>query len=430
MNFYIYTLGCKVNAYESEMMKEKLLEKGYFFKKENPDIIIVNTCSVTNVADHKSEKMVRQFKRNHNNAILVVCGCSAFHKTEDYERIGIDILIGNTEKSKIVELIENYLKTKKKYQKFYRERNLEFEDMRVDKFTTHTRAFVKVQDGCDNFCSYCVIPYVRGSIRSKDFNSVLKEVETLVKNGHQEIVLTGIHTGSYGKNTEHDLTDLIHEISKLENLKRIRISSIEITELNEKFLNELQTNSKICNHLHIPLQAGSDEILKKMNRKYNLEYFEKKLKEIRKIRPEISITTDIIVGHPYETEELFLKTVETAKNFQFSKIHVFPYSKREGTLAAKMEEQVKEEEKKKRSKILCSLSQDLEKEYAKKFIGRKVSVLMETLKEDSIGCTENYLKIRLKEKIPTNTFVDVYIKEEKDGLLEGSIDEESILIKM
>lgn len=419
MKFYIYTLGCKVNAYESEVMKEKMLEKGYLYEKESPEIIIVNTCSVTNVADHKSEKMVRQFKRRHQNAILVVCGCSSFHKTEDYEKIGIDILIGNTEKSKIVELIENYLKTNEKYQKFYRERKLPFEDMKVNKFTTHTRAFVKIQDGCDNFCSYCVIPFVRGSIRSKDFTKTIKEVETLVENGHKEIVLTGIHTGSYGTGTDHDLTDLIHEMSKLKDLKRIRISSIEITELNEKFLKELKENKKICDHLHIPLQAGSDEILKKMNRKYDLDYFEKKLKEIRQIRPEISITTDIIVGHPYETEECFEKTLQTAKKFSFSKIHVFPYSKREGTRASKMDQQVKEEEKKKRSRILCELSKKLEEEYQKKFVGKNMEVLIETSKEnESIGCTSNYLKVKLEERIPQNEILTVKL-ERKNGVIIG-----------
>ncbi len=418
MKFYIYTLGCKVNAYESEMMSEKLLSHGYIFSKENPDIIIVNTCSVTNVADKKSEKLVRQFKRNHKDAILVVCGCSSFHKPEDYQKIGIDILIGNTEKSQIVSLIENFLETRSPYVKFYKERNLPFEDMSVNRFTTHTRAFVKIQDGCDNFCSYCVIPFVRGSIRSKDFVETLNEVNTLVSNGHQEIVLTGIHTGSYGVNTPYDLTDLIHAISKNENLKRIRISSIEITELNDKFLKELKENPKICDHLHIPLQAGSNEILRKMNRKYDLKYFEEKLKKIREIRPSISITTDIIVGHPFETEELFLETIETSKRFQFSKIHVFPYSKREGTAASLMKEQVPGELKKDRSKRLCNLSLELEENYASKFLLEPIEVLVESL---GVGCTSNYLKIKLSESISPNTFVTVLPLQYENGILYGEV---------
>jgi len=416
MNFYIYTLGCKVNTYESEMMKEKLLSAGYSYHIESPEIIIVNTCSVTNMADHKSLKMIRHFKKNHPNAILIVCGCSAQNNQTVYQAMGIDILLGNRDKSQIVSLIENYLKNKDSYQKFYESRKLPFENMQVDKFTTHTRAFVKIQDGCDNFCSYCIIPFVRGSIRSKSFDESIKEVKTLVKNGHKEIVLTGIHTGSYGTGTEHDLTDLIHEMSKIENLERIRISSIEITELNDKFLKELETNSKICNHLHIPLQAGSDEILEKMNRKYNLEYFEKKLHQIRAIRPDISITTDIIVGHPYETEELFLKTMETAKKFNFSKIHVFPYSKRTGTKAAMMPQQVSEIEKKSRSKRLCLLSKELEKNYYSLFLGKEVEVLME---ENNIGCTSNYLKVFVNDNFLPNELIKVKIESFENGVLKG-----------
>jgi len=421
MKFYIYTLGCKVNAYESEMMKEKLLKQGFVYDKENPDIVIVNTCSVTNVADNKSFKMVRHFKKNNENAILVVCGCSSENKSTIYETMGIDILIGNNEKSKIVSLIKNYIESNQPYSKFYHTRKLPFEDMEIEKFTTHTRAFVKIQDGCDNFCSYCVIPFVRGSIRSKDFSLALKEIATLVKNGHQEIVLTGIHTGSYKSKEGYDLTDLIHEMSKLEGLKRIRISSIEITELNDKFLQELKNNPKICNHLHVPLQAGSNLILKKMNRKYDLDYFENKLKEIRTIRPGISITTDIIVGHPYETNDLFLETLSTAQKFAFSKIHVFPYSKREGTLSSMMEEQVSEEEKKRRSKELVSLSRQLEKEYAKKYLNQIVSVLIETSNEESVGCTSNYLKVRIKKTIPNNTIVNVKIKKMVNDELIGEV---------
>lgn len=416
MKFYIYTLGCKVNTYESEMMKEKLLEAGFLWSEENPQIVVINTCSVTNMADNKSKKMVRHFKREFPTSVLVVCGCSVQNNSRAYEDLGIDILIGNKEKSKIVTLIKNFLETKEAYQNIYTTRNLPFEDMRVCKFTTHTRAFVKIQDGCDNFCSYCIIPYVRGSIRSKEFSLVVEEVKTLVENGHKEIVLTGIHTGSYGTNTPYDLTDLIHEISKLEHLKRIRISSIEITELNDKFLEELKENNKICNHLHIPLQAGSDEILKRMNRKYDLDYFEKKIKKIRSIRPDISITTDIIVGHPYETESLFQKTIETSKKIQFSKIHVFPYSVRTGTMAALMENQIPEEEKKKRSRILCDLSNELEEKYYKSFIGKTLEVLVE---DKNMSCTSNYLKVLLAKEMIKNTEVMVKITDYQNGLLVG-----------
>ena len=247
--------------------------------------------------------------------------------------------------------------------------------MQIKKFQTHTRAFVKIEDGCDNFCSYCVIPLVRGSIRHKDFETVLKEVETLVLNGHQEIVFTGIHTGSYNSNG-HDLTDLIHEVSKIGGLKRIRISSIEETELTAKFLEELKNNPKICNHLHIPLQAGADEILLKMNRKYCVEEFKEKINKIREIRPDIAISTDVIVGFPSESEELFLKTIKTVKEISFSKVHVFPYSPRQNTKASLMKEQVLDKIKHERSKKLVNVSKELEKAYANSFLGQVMEILM------------------------------------------------------
>lgn len=418
MNFLIYTLGCKVNAYESEFMKEKLLAKGYIYSEENPDIIIINTCSVTNMADSKSKKMVRHFKRKNPKAIMVVCGCSSQNKFSQYKEMGIDILIGNKEKSKIVNHIETFRKNKQKYEMLCESRKLPFEDMKIDKFTTHTRAFVKIQDGCDNFCSYCVIPLVRGSIRSKKYEFAMEEIKTLVKNGHKEIVLTGIHTGSYGYNEGYDLTDLIHEMSKLDDLKRIRVSSIEITELNDKFLKELKENKKICDHLHIPLQAGSDEILRKMNRKYDLKYYEEKIKKIREIRPDISITTDIIVGFPSETDELFECTCKFAEKINFSKIHVFPYSKREGTLASRMNDQVDENKKKERSKRLVNLSLKLEREYAKKFLNTKMEVLVEN---DNFGSSSNYLKIKLLGEALPNTLIMVFNISYVNGFLIGKI---------
>ncbi len=423
MKFYIYTLGCKVNAYESEMMQEKLLKQGYLYEKENPDIIIVNTCTVTNVADHKSQEMVKRFRAHHKNAILVVCGCSSEKEKTVYQTLGIDILLGNKDKSKIVELLEEYLKNHHQITILNSTRNLPFEDMEVENFTTHTRAFVKIQDGCNNFCSYCIIPFVRGVPRSKDFLVALKEIQNLVNHGHQEIVLTGIHTGSYGLGTSHDLTDLIHEASKLANLKRIRLSSIEVTELNEKFMEELRQNPKICNHFHIPLQAGSDEILKKMNRKYDLKYFEEKLKEIRLIRPDVSITTDIIVGHPYETKELFECTIKTAKKFAFSKIHVFPFSKREGTASSKVPQkfEVSDSEKKMRSHLLCALSKELEVNYAKKFINKDLEVLIEKSDDISSGLSSNYLRVLIPKKIPNNTMVKVHITENEENKLKGEV---------
>ena len=420
MKFKIYTLGCKVNAYESEMMKEKLLANDYTYDEEKPDIVIVNTCSVTNAADHKSLKMVRHFKRENPKAILVVCGCSSQNDEKSYQELGVDILLGNQEKSQIVSLLEEFLQTKKPYIFISKERKLPFEDMQIAKFKTHTRAFVKIEDGCDNFCSYCVIPIVRGSIRHKDFKTVLQEVDTLVKNGHQEIVFTGIHTGSYFSDG-HDLTDLIHEVSKISGLKRIRISSIEATELNGKFLSELANNPKICDHLHIPLQSGTDPILEKMNRKYTIEEYKKIIKKIRQIRPNISITTDVIVGFPYETEELFKETLETIKEIAFSKVHVFPYSKRNHTKASIMPHQVEEKEKHERSRRLVSLSNELEDAYAKKFLGQNLEVLIEKSGEESMGTTSNYLKVKIHQNIPNNTCLLVHLDKVENGILLGSV---------
>ena len=400
MKFNIVTFGCKVNQYESNMMKEKMLSSNFFYEENMSDanIIIVNTCSVTNVADKKCLKMIRKIKREYPNALLVVAGCSSQNNQNVYEALDVDILLGNKDKSKIAELIKEYLDTEKKYVKFYNERDLEFEDMLIKDYN-HVRAFIKIEDGCDNFCSYCIIPFVRGSVRSKDFDTVIKEAKLLTEHGHKEIVLTGIHTGHYMSNN-HDLTDLINELSKIDELLRIRISSIEITELNDKFLEMLKINKKVCNHLHIPLQAGSDEILKRMNRKYDLAYYEEKINKIRSIRPDISITTDIIVGFPYETDELFSETLEFSKKMNFSKIHVFPYSIRVGTAAASMPNQVDEVTKKVRVKKLMALSKKQEKEYYEKFKGKELDILVEECDNNvSIGNTSNYLMVTLNENL-------------------------------
>ena len=400
MKFNIITFGCKVNQYESNMMKEKMLSSNFFYEEniKNADIIIVNTCSVTNIADKKCLKMIRRIKRERPNALLVVAGCSSQNNQSEYEALDIDILLGNKDKSLIADLIKEYIDTRQKYVKFYSERNLEFEDMLINDYN-HIRAFIKIEDGCDNFCSYCIIPYVRGSVRCKNFDTVIKEAKMLTEHGHKEIVLTGIHTGHYMDNN-HDLTDLINELSKIDDLLRIRISSIEITELNDKFLDMLGKNKKVCNHLHIPLQAGSDEILKRMNRKYDLKYYEDKINKIRQIRPDISISTDLIVGFPYETDDLFQSTLEFSRKMNFSKIHVFPYSKRVGTPAATMPNQVDENVKKERVKKLMDLSNKLEEEYYNKFIGKELDILVEECDNNvSIGHTSNYLMVKLNEDL-------------------------------
>lgn len=400
MKFNIITLGCKVNSYESNFMKEALVKNGFSFcnLNEKCDILILNTCTVTDTSDKKSLKEVRRLKRENPNAILVVCGCSVQNDKTKYDDLGINILMGNINKSNIVSIIEKYLDDKTPVEYVAKTRDLPFENMEVD-ISDHTRAYIKIEDGCDNFCSYCIIPFVRGKKRSKDFSLVLREVEHLANNGYKEIVLTGIDTGGYESNGK-DLTDLIHEMSKINGIERIRQSSIEITQINEKFINELKNNNKICDHIHIPLQSGSDSILKLMNRKYDLKYFFDKIDMIRSVRPDISITTDVIVGFPGETEEMFLETMQTCKKVNFSKIHAFPYSERKGTKASMMDGKVPESVKHERVKKLLELSDSLEKSYYDKFKGKKLDVLIEEVSESgSKGHTSNYLMVHTNEKL-------------------------------
>lgn len=400
MKFNIITLGCKVNSYESNFMKEALVKNGFSFcnLSEKCDILILNTCTVTDTSDKKSLKEVRRLKRENPNAILVVCGCSVQNDKTKYDDLGINILMGNINKSNIVSIIEKYLDDKTPVEYVAKTRDLPFENMEVD-ISDHTRAYIKIEDGCDNFCSYCIIPFVRGKKRSKDFSLVLREVQHLANNGYKEIVLTGIDTGGYESNGK-DLTDLIHEMSKINGIERIRQSSIEITQINEKFINELKNNKKICDHIHIPLQSGSDSILKLMNRKYDLKYFFDKIDMIRSVRPDISITTDVIVGFPGETEEMFLETMETCKKINFSKIHAFPYSERKGTKASMMDGKVPESVKHERVKKLLELSEKLERSYYDKFKGKNKDVLIEEVNEfGSKGHTSNYLMVHTNEKL-------------------------------
>ena len=415
MKFTILTFGCKVNSYESEFMKELLINHGYIYNEneKTSDIVIVNTCSVTNTADNKCKKTIRSVRRDNENSILVVCGCTAENHREELNDLNIDILIGNTDKSKIVEMIEEFKDTNKKYIKFYDERRKEFEDMNVESFSDLTRAYVKIQDGCNNYCAYCIIPYVRGSIRSKKFDEAVQEIKTLVSKGHKEIVFTGINTGAYGKETGlYDLTDLIREISKIDGLERIRVSSIEITEIDDKFIEEMRINPKLCAHLHVSLQSGSERVLQVMNRKYTKAEYLEKISKLKNARPEINLTTDVIVGFPTETEEEFNECIEYCKIVGFSKIHVFPYSKREGTKAASMDGHLPNNIKKDRARKLIAIDNDLQLEYNKKFIDKTVNVLIEEIVDGkSIGHTQNFLKVEIDEILNANTCYDVIVKE-------------------
>lgn len=417
--------------YESNVMRDILINEGYIESEEmiNSDIIIINTCSVTNMADKKSIKVIKHAIRENEKALLIVTGCSSQNKKEVYEKIeGIDILLGNINKSKIVDYIKRYFEEKLRQVDIRSMTHLSFEAMKLNNFN-HTRAFIKIQDGCNNFCSYCIIPYVRGNIRSKELEDVLKEAKTLVQAGHREIVLTGIHTGNYGKDIGTSLSSLLSFLVKIKGLERIRISSIEIVEIDESVLDVIKHNNIIVDHMHIPLQSGCDTVLKRMNRRYDMKYFENKIKVLREIRPDMSITTDVIVGFPGETDEEFQQTIESIKRLSFSKLHVFPYSKREGTVASTLENQVDEKIKKDRVKVLLSLSKELEDDYANKFIGKTLTFLPEVYKDGYlIGHSGNYLLVRIKgEKKELGKIKEIVVTGYKNSYIEGNWKEKVLL---
>ena len=407
----ILTLGCKVNTYESEYVINKLKENNYEIKSFTDicDVYIINTCTVTNTSDSKSKKMINTAIKRNPDACVVAMGCF-IEANKDYQIDGLDIIIGNKDKSKIIELLDEYFDKKESLKRLYKEEKTIFEDMYITDFPGRTRAFVKVQDGCENFCSYCIIPFVRGKCRSKALDKVVSEITDLTNNGYQEVVLTGIHTGNYGVDLNTNFAKLLKELVKIEKLKRLRISSIEITELTDEVLEVIKDNKVIVDHMHIPLQAGSDEILKLMNRKYDLNYFFNKVKEIRTIRPEISITTDVIVGFPGETEELFQKTINTCKELELTKMHVFPYSIRKGTVAENLPNHLDQSIKKDRARRLLEVSKELEKNYFNKYIGKEVEVLIEETKDGySYGHTGNYLYVKINKELEHNTFVQVKV---------------------
>ena len=409
----VYTLGCKVNTYESEYIINELKKAGYEIKdfEDICDIYIINTCTVTNNSDSKSRKVIRQAIKKNPNACVVAMGCF-IAANPNFQENGIDILIGNKDKSIIVELLDEYFKNKEVMKIEYNGRIKDFEDMYINEFPGRTRAFVKIQDGCDNFCTYCIIPFVRGKCRSKEEDKVVDEIKGLVNNGYKEVVLTGIHTGSYGTDLETNFAHLLNRLVKIEGLLRLRISSIETTELNEEVLDVLKNSKVLVDHLHIPIQAGSNKILKDMNRKYDLDYFKNKINEIRQIRPNISISTDVIVGFPGETEELFQETIKTCREIQFSKLHVFPYSERKGTASSRMSNKIDNHEKKERARRLIEVSKELEIKYMEKFINKEVEVLIEEEKDGySYGHTGNFLYVKIKGSYKHNEIVKVKVNE-------------------
>ena len=409
----VLTLGCKVNTYESEYIIHLLKDAGYVIKDFDDycDVYIINTCTVTNTSDIKSRKMIRKAIRKNPSACVVAMGCF-IEANKEFSLPGLDIVLGNRDKSKIIDLLDEWFNQQAEIRRLYSKLPLEFEDMYINEFPGRTRAFVKIQDGCENFCSYCIIPFVRGKCRSKKFEEVITEITDLVSHGYQEIVLTGIHTGNYGVDLETNFANLLKAIVEIPGLLRLRISSIEITELTEEVLEVLRYSSIIVDHMHIPLQAGSNHVLSLMNRKYDLNYYFDKITKIREIRPNMAITTDVIVGFPGETEEDFLETIDTCKKIGFTKIHVFPYSERKGTKAMDLPDHVDPSIKKERAQRLLKVSKELELSYYLSFVGKEVVVLVEETKDEkSYGHTDNYLHVQIPAVIPHNTFVTVVITD-------------------
>ena len=393
----IYTLGCKVNSFESEGIESILKLNGYEIvnAKSVADLYVINTCSVTNQADVKSRKVIHQCHKLNDKAIIVVMGCYSQAKAEEVANIeGVSIVLGTINKEYILDYIKEYLDTNKQVIKIFNPRNIDFFDkIKVQEFNKHTRASLKIQDGCNNFCSYCIIPYTRGKLRSKKREDVLAEAKELVQNGYNEIVLNGIHTGGYGVDfKDYNFSDLIDELVQIEGLKRLRISSIEMHELTDRILTHAKNKNVIVDHFHIPIQSGSNEILKKMNRKYNLNEFIDKINHIKEFVPNVAITTDVIVGFPGETEELFMETYKTLKTLEFANLHVFPYSARANTPAAKMPMQIPGDVKKKRVEKLINLSKSLFYNYASKFENETLSILFEKYEDGKLyGHTTNFI---------------------------------------
>ena len=412
MKVGIYTLGCKVNTYESEYIASLFRNRGYTIASfdEDCDVYVINTCTVTNNSDKKDKKIINHVR--NSDSCVVVCGCFV-ESHKDYNFDGIDIVIGNHNKSNIVDLVEDYFVNKKQIKLIDNNiMRVGFEDMEITTFESRTRAFVKIQDGCENYCSYCIIPFVRGRCRSKDKDKVISEITALVNNGYKEIVLTGIHTGNYGSDLGIKFSSLLSEILEIPNLERLRISSIEITELDDEFF-KLLNNPILCNHLHIPLQNGSNRILDLMNRKYTKEEFYEIVKRIRSVREDISLTTDVIVGFPGETDDDFNENVDFIRKVGFSKVHVFPYSKRDGTKASRMDNQIDPNTKKKRTKQLLDISLELENNYYNSFIGKNEKVLIEKVLDGySYGHTTNYLYLKIPKELKENEIYDVNISKE------------------
>lgn len=431
------TLGCKVNQYETNAMIEQFIKKGYEIVnfEEKADIYIINTCTVTNMADRKSRQMLRRVKEINHEALVVACGCYAQVAKEELEKIPeIDLIYGTNEKNKIADYIENvplgtftngesvlfgHFDNSKVTDVMYQK---EFLDFGTTLYTEKTRAVIKVQDGCDRFCSYCIIPYARGHVRSRKMESVIEEIKGVAKEGIKEVVITGIHVASYGKDFKENigLIDLLEKVNEVEGIERIRLGSIEPTIITEEFLERLTKLEKICDHFHLSLQSGCDETLKRMNRRYTTEEFRKSTKLLKKAYPNVALTTDIIVGFPGETKEEFEKTYNFLKEIDFYKMHIFKYSQRKGTKAAVMPNQIDGNIKEQRSRRLIELSDENEKRHNEKYIGKEVKVLFEEKEGDYIkGHTTNYMVVKVPYREIENTIENVTIEKIENLELVG-----------
>ena len=401
--FTTYNLGCKVNAYDLSAISSLLIKEGFKEDNHHPDVVIINTCSVTATADQKSRQHIRKMQKLFPNSVIAVMGCYAQgnHKFIE-EEIKPTILLGTSHRKDVIALIQKALKEGGRYIVIEENtRNFDYEELGITSYTENVRAFLKIQDGCNNFCTYCIVPYRRGKMRSRNKENVIKEAEYLVKQGYQEIVLSGIHVGGYGQDLKDtSFSDLVETLTNIEGLKSLRISSIEESEIDNQLINLIKEKDNLAKHLHIPLQSGSNHVLKLMNRKYTREQFINRIKEIKKQIPDIMISSDVIVGFPDESEEDFLDTYNLCKEC-FDMLHVFPYSMRPGTVAAKMPNQIHPDIKKERSKRLLDLSDELYRKYASKFIDKEVAVLVEKYDEEkglNTGHTSNYLSVEIPLK--------------------------------
>lgn len=423
-----HTLGCKVNTYETDAMEQMLLSHGYeIVSFENQaDIYIINTCSVTNMADRKSRQMLHKAKKKNPNAVVVAAGCYVQAAPKEVlADAGVDLVIGNNRKQDLVQILEDYFKEHREEAVIDINKEQEYEELELDFVSDHTRAYIKVQDGCNQFCSYCIIPYTRGRVRSRAKQDVISEIKRIAKNGTKEVVLTGIHLSSYGKDLKNgtDLLDLIKAVHEVDGIQRIRLGSLEPRIITLEFAQELRRLDKFCPHFHLSLQSGCEATLKRMNRHYTPEEYYEKCELLREVFEHPAITTDVIVGFPGETEEEFEETYRFLEKVNFYEMHVFKYSKRKGTRAAEMENQVPEPIKTKRSNILLELTRECSKRYRSFWIGREVNVLLEEKivldgEVYTVGHTKEYVKAAVKGEFSSNTFIT--------GKINGFLNEEIV----